>query len=75
MLELPANGTKMRAIRGKKIGMIFQEPMTSFSPLHTIGNQIMEAVLLHEKGVNKAIGPRAGHRDAAAGWASRTRTA
>jgi peptide/nickel transport system ATP-binding protein len=44
---------KMRSIRGNDIGMIFQEPMTSFGPLHTIGNQIMETIILH-KGVTKA---------------------
>ncbi len=53
VLELPPNSAKMRSIRGKKIGMIFQEPMTSFSPLHTIGSQIMEAVLIHEKNIDK----------------------
>jgi oligopeptide/dipeptide ABC transporter ATP-binding protein len=53
VLDLPAGGEKMRSIRGKQIGMIFQEPMTSLSPLHTIGDQIMEAVLIHEKGVTK----------------------
>ncbi len=53
VLDLPAGGEKMRSIRGKQIGMIFQEPMTSLSPLHTIGDQIMEAVLIHEKGVSK----------------------
>jgi oligopeptide/dipeptide ABC transporter ATP-binding protein len=37
----------MRDIRGKEISMIFQEPMTSLSPVHTIGDQIMENVLLH----------------------------
>jgi peptide/nickel transport system ATP-binding protein len=37
----------MRAIRGGEIGLIFQEPMTSFSPVHTVGAQIVEAVLLH----------------------------
>jgi oligopeptide/dipeptide ABC transporter ATP-binding protein len=54
VLDLSPTGSKIREIRGKKIGMIFQEPMTSFSPLHTIGNQIMESVLIHEKDVSKA---------------------
>jgi len=53
VLELAAGGAKMRSIRGKHIGMIFQEPMTSFSPLHSIGEQIMEAILIHEPGVTK----------------------
>jgi len=53
VLELSANGSQMRSIRGKQIGMIFQEPMTSFSPLHTIGNQIMEALFLHVPGISK----------------------
>ena len=48
VLQLEANGETMRSIRGKQIGMIFQEPMTSLSPLHTIGNQISESVLIHE---------------------------
>jgi peptide/nickel transport system ATP-binding protein len=47
LLELPVNGERMREIRWKEISMIFQEPMSSFSPLHTIGSQIMEAILLH----------------------------
>ncbi len=38
----------LRNIRGNDIGMIFQEPMTSFGPLHTIGHQIMETILVHE---------------------------
>jgi oligopeptide/dipeptide ABC transporter ATP-binding protein len=38
---------EIRAIRGKEIAMIFQEPMTSFSPVHTVGNQIEEAIALH----------------------------
>ena len=37
----------MRAIRGRRIGLIFQEPMSSLSPVHTIGSQIVEAVRLH----------------------------
>ncbi len=40
-------GPEIRAIRGGEIAMIFQEPMTSFSPLHTIGNQITEAIRIH----------------------------
>ena len=38
----------MRAVRGKDIAMVFQEPMTSLNPVLTIGSQIAEAVLLHE---------------------------
>lgn len=38
----------LRKIRGKEIAMIFQEPMTSLNPVFTCGNQVMEAVLLHE---------------------------
>ncbi|PTM40896.1 ABC transporter ATP-binding protein [Bosea sp. 124] len=44
---LPAEGSEIRALRGGRIGMIFQEPMSSLSPVHTIGNQIEEALLLH----------------------------
>ena len=44
---LDASESRMRQVRGQEIGMIFQEPMTSLNPLHTIGNQISEAVLWH----------------------------
>ncbi|MFQ5935289.1 MAG: dipeptide ABC transporter ATP-binding protein [Acidiferrobacterales bacterium] len=44
---LDPQSTQMRAIRGGRISMIFQEPMTSLSPLHTVGSQIVEAVRLH----------------------------
>jgi peptide/nickel transport system ATP-binding protein len=47
LAKLNPRGNQIRAIRGKEISMIFQEPMTSFSPVHTIGHQIMEAILLH----------------------------
>src|SRR5579875_2581265 len=40
---------EMRAIRGGRISIIFQEPMTSLSPLHTIGNQVSEALRLHRR--------------------------
>jgi peptide/nickel transport system ATP-binding protein len=45
--KLDPDGASMRAIRGGRISIIFQEPMTSLSPLHTIGNQICEALHLH----------------------------
>jgi len=40
--------SEMRSIRGKDIAMIFQEPMTSLNPVYTIGDQIIEAVTLHQ---------------------------
>src|SRR5499425_2144220 len=46
LAKLDANGTEMRSIRGAEIALIFQEPMSSFSPVHSIGNQIVEAILL-----------------------------
>lgn len=44
-----ADGALIRSIRGKEIAMVFQEPMTSFSPVHTIGNQIIETVRIHQQ--------------------------
>jgi oligopeptide/dipeptide ABC transporter ATP-binding protein len=49
LTTLPADGRQMRAIRGGAIAMIFQEPMTAFSPVHTIGNQIGEVAQLHRR--------------------------
>jgi len=43
------SNTEMRKIRGKEISMIFQEPMTSLNPVFTVGEQIIEAIVLHEK--------------------------
>jgi peptide/nickel transport system ATP-binding protein len=48
LAALNPKGREIRAIRGKEIAMIFQEPMTSLSPVHTIGDQISENVLLHQ---------------------------
>ena len=48
LLQLPATGTEMRAIRGGEIAMIFQEPRASLSPVHKIGDQITENILLHQ---------------------------
>ena len=47
LTKLDPNGETMRSIRGDDIALIFQEPMTSFSPYHTVGNQIIEAIRLH----------------------------
>ena len=47
--QLPRDGDKMRDIRGGRIAMIFQEPMTSLSPVHTIGDQIGEAARIHRE--------------------------
>ena len=47
LAQLRSNSREMRAVRGAEIGLVFQEPMTSFSPVHTVGNQIIEAIKLH----------------------------
>ena len=47
LLSLHPDGKEIRAIRGREISMIFQEPMTSLSPVHTIGSQVSEMILLH----------------------------
>ncbi len=46
-VKLPRDGREIRGIRGRRISMIFQEPMTSFSPLHTIGDQINDVLKEH----------------------------
>jgi peptide/nickel transport system ATP-binding protein len=51
--RLKPAGRKMRQIRGGRISIIFQEPMTALSPLHTIGNQIGEALALHRSDLGK----------------------
>ena len=49
LLELPPMSDEMRAIRGGEIAMIFQEPRASLSPVHTVGDQISENILLHQR--------------------------
>jgi oligopeptide/dipeptide ABC transporter ATP-binding protein len=53
LAKLNPSSRQMCEIRGSEIAMIFQEPMTAFSPVHTIGDQITEVILLHRK-VSKA---------------------
>ena len=48
LAALDSNGPEYRALRGTRMSMIFQEPMTSLAPLHTIGNQISEALTIHD---------------------------
>src|SRR5688500_16059182 len=48
LAKLEPNGPEMRAIRGAEIALIFQEPMSSFSPVHSVGSQIVEAILVHQ---------------------------
>ncbi len=48
LARLEPRGKAIRAIRGRDIAMIFQEPMSALSPVHTIGNQIAEVIRLHE---------------------------
>ena len=57
LLQLPER--EMQQIRGNKIAMIFQEPMTSLNPIHPVGKQIAESVLLHSKATKKEAMARA----------------
>jgi oligopeptide/dipeptide ABC transporter ATP-binding protein len=57
LLALPEK--ELRALRGNSISMIFQEPMTSLNPVYTVGQQIVEAVRLHQKLDRKAARAKA----------------
>ena len=52
---LQLSQSKIRHIRGKRITMIFQEPMTSLNPLHTIEQQISESLFLHTQGITRSL--------------------
>ncbi len=56
LARLPPRGRLMRALRGAEIALIPQEPMAAFSPVHTVGAQIIEAILLHERRDGRPIG-------------------
>ncbi|MBP2356689.1 oligopeptide/dipeptide ABC transporter ATP-binding protein [Kribbella aluminosa] len=49
LAALDSRGPELRRIRGKEIGMVFQEPMVALSPVHTIGQQLVEVLRLHEQ--------------------------
>ena len=59
MVTLAPKQDLIRRIRGNEIAMIFQEPLTSLSPVHTIGNQLQETVELHQKGTRAMAHERA----------------
>ncbi|GIV79195.1 MAG: dipeptide/oligopeptide/nickel ABC transporter ATP-binding protein [Litorilinea sp.] len=59
LTTLDEDSREMRSIRGGEIALIFQEPMTSFSAFHTVGNQIIEAIRLHQPLSKKAAREKA----------------
>ena len=59
LTDLDPHGPQIRSIRGAELAMIFQEPMTSLNPSYTIGDQIMEAILLHQECAGKEAEERA----------------
>lgn len=65
LLTLANYSAEMRSIRGGEISMIFQEPMSAFSPVHTVGNQLTEAIRLHSDVTD------AGAKDIAIDWLQR----
>ena len=65
ILSLPSDSRQMKSIRGGEISMIFQEPMSSFSPIHSVGNQLTETIRLHTDMDQRTA------REAAIEWLSR----
>jgi peptide/nickel transport system ATP-binding protein len=59
LVRLDPESDEMLEIRGGEIGLVFQEPMTSFSAYHTVGNQVLEAIRLHSRLSKKAARERA----------------
>ena len=59
LAKLDPDGRELHAIRGGEIGLVFQEPLTSFSPVHTVGDQLLEAIQLHRTLDKKAARARA----------------
>ena len=51
---LGANEEELRQVRGERVGMVFQDPMTSFNPVYRIGDQIVEAIRAHREDAGKA---------------------
>ena len=55
LAQLPADGPQMRSVRGGRISIVFQEPMSSLSPLHTVGDQVGEALSLHREATGAQV--------------------
>ena len=51
--QLKKNGREMRALRGKDIAIIFQDPMTALNPVYTVGKQIREMIRQHKRGMRR----------------------
>ena len=64
---------ELQQVRGDRIAMVFQDPMTSFNPVYRIGDQIVEAIRAHRGEIDKARGARAGGRAARLGRHPRRR--
>ena len=72
---LAASETELRRVRGERIGMVFQDPMTSFNPVYRVGSQIVEAIRAHRGDVSKADGRARADRAARLGRDPRRRSA
>ena len=72
LAQLHPRGREIRQIRGNEIAMIFQEPMTSLSPVHTIGNQISEAVRLHQQTNRAEANDSSNHGAPMISWSAST---
>ena len=58
---------EMQDIRGEKISMVFQDALSSLNPVFTVGNQIMESLMIHRK-ISKQEAKGPGYRDVGTGW-------
>ncbi|MBD9454373.1 ABC transporter ATP-binding protein [Rhizobium sp. RHZ02] len=74
ILRYSRDSEEMRDLRGRRMATIFQEPMTSLSPLHTVGNQISEALLIHTEADKKEAREKTEEMLALVGFANPKRT-